>query len=123
MRPYIIDTYSAYDHANRNQAEILVSHNCACFGCYAVFPASNVVQWTDSTAWCPECEAFSTVIGDASGFMLDLNFLEAVHDHWIGPQEWLDELAAQTHAVATALYKPTSGAINQSIKRPWWKLW
>lgn len=32
------DTYSAHNHASRNQAEILNSNGCACFDCNAVFP-------------------------------------------------------------------------------------
>ena len=65
------DTYSTHDHANRNQTEILASNHCACFGCYAVFPASDVTRFTETTAWCPKCEAFSTVVGDASELPLD----------------------------------------------------
>ncbi|GFM70773.1 hypothetical protein PSCICL_17650 [Pseudomonas cichorii] len=60
------DTCSAHDHANNNQAEILVSSECACFGCYAVFPASDVTGWTDSTAWCPKCE-LGLVFGERNG--------------------------------------------------------
>ncbi|MCP1453436.1 hypothetical protein [Pseudomonas kilonensis] len=117
------DTYSAHDHANRNQAEILISNDCACFGCYAVFPASDVTRFTETTAWCPKCEAFSTVVGDASELPLDREFLEAVHDHWIGPQDWLDEMAAQTHAIATAVYTQTSTTMDEERVRPWWKFW
>lgn len=115
------DTYSAHDHANRNQKEILISNECACFGCYAEFPASEVTRFTETTAWCPKCEAFSTVIGDASELPLDREFLEAVHDHWIGPQDWLDEMAAETHAVATAAYRGTTMDVERA--RPWWKFW
>ena len=117
------DTYSAHDHANNNQAEILLSSECACFGCYAAFPAHEVTRWTGSTAWCPKCEAFGTLLWDASGLPLTREFLESVHDHWIGPQEWLDELAEQTHKIATALYKPVDGTADVRKSRPWWRFW
>ncbi|WP_397459072.1 hypothetical protein AB3464_04615 [Pseudomonas asplenii] len=118
------DTYEAHDHANRNQAEIENSNACACFGCYADFAASEVTRFTDTTAWCPRCEAWATVIGDASGLPLERAFLEAVHDHWIGDQEWLDEQTERTHNIAKALYeKPASAPIAVENSRPWWRFW
>ncbi|MGY2224977.1 hypothetical protein ACW9IK_20020 [Pseudomonas gingeri] len=118
------DTYTAYEHAKNNQAEIERSSTGACFGCYATFAAAEVTRCTNGTAWCPRCEAFGTVLGSASGLPLDPTFLEEVHDHWIGPQEWLDEQAARTHAIATALYEK-SGAHSADAKkaRPWWRFW
>ncbi|WP_416769539.1 hypothetical protein ACMGT0_20505 [Pseudomonas sp. RHF3.3-3] len=118
------DTYTAYEHANRNQAEIESSSTCACYGCYASFAASEVTRFTHTTAWCPRCEAWATVMGDASGLPLERDFLEAVHDHWIGPQEWLDEQAERTHLIAKALYeKPDSPPAAPAKTRPWWRLW
>lgn len=118
------DTFAAYEHANRNQGEIEQSGNCACFSCYSVFPATDVGKWTETTAWCPRCEAYGTVLGDRSGLPLEQEFLMAAHDHWIGPQEWLDTLAAETQLIAASRSRQLP--INASAtpkKNAWWKFW
>jgi hypothetical protein len=125
------DTYAAYDHSKNNQAEISRSLTCACFNCYAEFPANQVIKWTEQTAWCPSCEAYSTVLGDASGLPLERDFLNAVHDHWIGQQEEHDAMAAETHKQTLAALanrqNPSKRHITekgpQGNRSPWWKLW
>jgi len=47
-----------------------------------------------------------------------------VHDHWIGPQQWLDEQAARTQSIAAAVSQQPdieTGAFRK--KRSWWQLW
>lgn len=118
------DTYIAYEHANRNKDEVESSDTCACFSCYSAFPAVEVTKWTEHTAWCLRCEAYATVLGDASGLPLRRDFLEAVHDHWIGPQHWLDEQAARTQSIAAAVsLQPDIETGAPRKKRSWWKLW
>ncbi len=59
---------------------------CGCFYCLKTFPPSEIEQWTDepnggSTAICPKC-GIDAVIGDASGYELNDQFLFAMHHWW-----------------------------------------
>ncbi|NWA05390.1 hypothetical protein [Pseudomonas gingeri] len=44
------DTYTAYEHAKNNQAEIERSSTDACFGCYATFAAVEVTRCINGIA-------------------------------------------------------------------------
>ncbi|WP_301535143.1 hypothetical protein [Pseudomonas sp. CAN1] len=118
------DTFAAYDHANKNEQEIAQSSQCGCFSCYTTFPAADVKKWTDGTAWCPLCEAYRTVLGDKSGLLLTEEFLMAAHDHWIGPQQWLDALAVETQSIAASRSRKLPPDVRSAPKcLPWWKFW
>jgi hypothetical protein len=96
------DTHDAWSHANDNRAEIEAGGSCACFACYSTFGSIEVSKWSGDSAWCPKCESVCTVLSESSGLPLTHEYLEAVHNHWIGSQETLDEVAKETHARATA---------------------
>jgi len=99
------DAYQAWDHSNANRSAIEAGGDCACFGCFTSFDASEVRKWSGNAAWCPKCEAVCTVLVAQAGFPLSRSYLEAVHDHWIGPQDALDAAAEKTHATAIASLK------------------
>ncbi|NUQ35056.1 MAG: cytoplasmic protein [Planctomycetaceae bacterium] len=67
----------------KNRQEILSSRLCGCFSCLAIFPPDEVVDWTDDdqTAICPRCPVDS-VIGSASGFPIEKDFLAKMHKRW-----------------------------------------
>jgi hypothetical protein len=76
------------EHTKNNEQELLASDKCACLGCCAIFPASEVVEWTDEvhgvrpgqidrTAICPHC-GDALLIGDHGGYKLTQTFLEAM---------------------------------------------
>jgi hypothetical protein len=48
-----------------------------------VFPPSEIEDWTDDddTALCPKC-GIDSVIGSVSGYPIEREFLQKMHDHW-----------------------------------------
>ena len=60
---------------------MLASRCCGCFHCGAQFPPRSITAWVkdakEATAFCPQCD-IDAVIGDASGYPLDADFLEAM---------------------------------------------
>lgn len=79
------DLERAHRHSSRHRAEILRSAMCGCFCCLAVFPPSALAwfHWVDDdqTATCPRC-SIDSVIGDASGFPIDREFLARMEVRW-----------------------------------------
>lgn len=89
------DLLAAYRHASSNRAEIEGSAVCGCFYCIQTFAATEVIAWTGfdlsdiddpvamlaATALCPVCGSES-VIGDRSGFAINVNFLDLMHEAW-----------------------------------------
>jgi hypothetical protein len=74
---------AAHKHCSKHRKELEASTTCGCFHCLAEFPYSAIQQWTDNeqTALCPKCE-IDSVIGDASGFPVDRQFLTWMNEHW-----------------------------------------
>lgn len=89
------DLLDAYRHCTRNHAEIEASRTCGCFYCMQTFPPEEIVAWSGldvasmddpkaidaSTALCPRCGSES-VIGDRSGYPIDVHFLGEMHQAW-----------------------------------------
>jgi hypothetical protein len=77
------DHVKAHEHSRRNRAELQASHMCRCFYCFGIYPPSEITEWTDDgqTAICARCPVDS-VIGSASGYPIDAEFLKRMHDHW-----------------------------------------
>ncbi len=91
------DLLAAYRHSSRNQAEIEASKLCGCFNCIQTFPPEEIIAWggldaasfddpdalaaLNGTALCPRCGG-ETVIGDQSGFAIDLEFLREMNEAW-----------------------------------------
>jgi hypothetical protein len=92
----------AVAHSFKNRAEVERSEACACFHCFARFTPGEIRLWADSddhededpgalrddkarfkgtTVICPFCECDS-VIGSASGYLLDDAFLRALYYCW-----------------------------------------
>ena len=82
-----IDVEEAHKHAFHNQSEILESSICGCFSCVSIFEPGDITEWTDRTdereitALCPYCRT-NAVIGSASGYTIDNEFLEEMNKHW-----------------------------------------
>jgi hypothetical protein len=77
------DHLRAHRHSLGNRSEIEKSTTCGCFYCLTTFTPGEIKEWIDEnqTALCPKCEVDS-VIGSASGFPSNGDFLLRVHDHW-----------------------------------------
>ena len=81
--PYV----GAHEHSSNHREEIQRSELCGCFHCLAVFPPSLVSEWIDeindvgTTAMCPRC-GIDSVIGAASGFPVNADFLGAMRGYW-----------------------------------------
>lgn len=74
----------AHAAATCNREQIERSEKCGCFFCCSIFPATEVTSYVSAeepTAECPYCFTDS-VIGDASGFPLTKEFLQAMQERW-----------------------------------------
>jgi hypothetical protein len=84
----------AHRHCRAHRAELAASTDCGCFHCGRTFPPGEVVDWIDpapqiaaesgrrgQTALCPHC-GIDAVIGDAAGYPLTPEFLEAMRAQW-----------------------------------------
>lgn len=83
-----IDLERAHKHCIFNQPEIQRSSLCGCFSCIEVFKSDTVTDWVEegrgekpSTALCPHCD-IDSVIGDASGIPITVEFLRAMYERW-----------------------------------------
>ncbi len=74
---------SAHGHSSNHKKELLLSKKCGCFYCLMDFHYDKINEWVDddTTALCPEC-GIDAVIGDASGYSVEDDFLKAMHDYW-----------------------------------------
>lgn len=95
--PRAADLLAAHKCSIRHRAEILASQLCGCFHCLNRYTPAEITGWTDwpettplkrqdhqgDTALCPRC-GIDAVIGDASGFPVELPFLTAMHSRWFG---------------------------------------
>ena len=78
------DYDAAYRHTSHHRAELEASDRCGCFYCLAEFPAEEIERWLnegDGTAVCPRC-GVDSVIGSASGFPINRDFLSGMHHRW-----------------------------------------
>jgi hypothetical protein len=77
----------AHKHSSHHRAELERSDTCGCFYCLAIFPTAQISEWTDevsgagTTAICPRC-GIDSVIGAASGFPIQLDFLSRMKVYW-----------------------------------------
>lgn len=81
--PYV----KAHKHSEF-QSEILKSEICGCFYCLKTFTPDRIDEWYgektneyEPLAQCPEC-SIDSVIGSASGFPIELQFLKQMKDFW-----------------------------------------
>jgi hypothetical protein len=90
----MIDLEDAHRHSSNHRAEIEASTRCGCFFCLEIFPPDEVSAWgadpdaedwqtaEGTTALCPRCGS-ECVIGDASGYAIDPQFLNNMHRAWV----------------------------------------
>lgn len=73
----------AHKHSNWHRNELRDSELCGCFYCTDIFDYKNIQDWVDDgdTALCPSC-GIDSVIGSASGYPVNKEFLEAMKKHW-----------------------------------------
>jgi len=70
-----------------NRKSIEASVKAGCFYCLNIYHADEVVDWLDeqyeqqTSAICPRCKA-GAVIGDASGFPIEEDFLRKMNVRW-----------------------------------------
>lgn len=78
------DLERAHQHSSHHRAELMRSV-CGCFHCLETFEFDLIRQWTDNnnTALCPFC-SIDAVIGSASGYPIDANFLGVMQTRWFG---------------------------------------
>jgi len=78
-----LDLDAAHRHCYKSRREAMTSKICGCFHCLAIFPPCEIEQWLDDgqTAMCPKCGTDS-VIGSASGFSIDEQFLRSMNQRW-----------------------------------------
>jgi hypothetical protein len=77
------DHVSAHEWSSYHRETLKESNVCGCFYCLEVFPPSEIEHWTDDddTAICPKC-GIDSVIGSASEYPIEREFLRKMHDHW-----------------------------------------
>jgi hypothetical protein len=78
----------AHKHSHNHRAEIEASELCGCFYCCSTFKPSAIDIWIDEndagigqTAMCPRCP-IDSVIGSASGFPIEVEFLKEMKRYW-----------------------------------------
>lgn len=73
----------AHQHSSKHRPEILKSDLCGCFYCEKTFESTEIQDWIDDhqTALCPRC-GIDSVIGSASGFPINKEFLHEMCEHW-----------------------------------------
>lgn len=78
-----MDILEAHKHSIRHRQEIEASQKCGCFFCMEIYGPDAITEWVDdaNTALCPKC-SIDSVIGDASGFPIDTDFLKRMNQHW-----------------------------------------
>lgn len=89
------DLLAAHRHISDNRAEVEASSVCGCIQCLELFEPSEIVAYggldmadfadpqalARGTAICPRCGSES-VIGDKSGYEINPNFLNRMHQAW-----------------------------------------
>lgn len=77
------DLELAHKLSSHNRQEIAKSEACGCFYCLAVFGPSEIEEWVDNddTALCPRC-GIDSVLGSASGFPIEKEFLRRMKVRW-----------------------------------------
>lgn len=85
----------AHSNSSNHRKEIEVSVLCGCFYCLETFEPSEITEWVDwpmdtleelklsagTTALCPRC-GIDSVIGSASGYPINAEFLSTMRRHW-----------------------------------------
>ena len=78
-----VDIVSAHTGSDHHRDELRRSAECGCFYCLGIYPPDLIDEWVDDgqTALCPEC-GIDSVIGSASGYPIETDFLQRMREHW-----------------------------------------
>lgn len=82
--------FLAHKHSSYHRAELKKSELCGCFYCLHCFQSTEIHSWldkwdgVDQTALCPKC-GIDSVIGSASGYPIEQEFLETMKAYWFSP--------------------------------------
>ena len=93
------DYFRAHEHSSNHREELSRSALCGCFYCLETFGPGEIAEWTDerdgvgTCALCPRC-GIDAVIGSASGFPVNAEFLRQMHERWFGGAFIWDEESA-----------------------------
>jgi hypothetical protein len=83
--PLKCSVHKAHQHSNNNAQELFASKICGCFECLTIYSPKAITDWLrdsrDRTAFCPHCDT-DTVLGDASGYPITREFLDAMNKAW-----------------------------------------
>lgn len=79
------DVIEAHKHSSRHREKLEKDGNCGCFYCLEIFHPNDIESWADDddTAICPHC-GIDSVIGESSGFDLNIDFLGRMKEYWFG---------------------------------------
>jgi hypothetical protein len=81
------DLQAAHKARIFHREQIISSEWCGCFYCLKIFKPDAITNWTDmkdgvgTTAFCPHC-GIDSVIGSASGYPIELDFLRRMRRYW-----------------------------------------
>ena len=81
------DLEEANKHTLFHREELMQSETCGCFQCGAIFKPDEIKEWeyekkgVGTTALCPNC-GMDTVVGSASGYPINEDFLTQMHQRW-----------------------------------------
>lgn len=80
-----MDEVKAHRYSNNNREILDKSARCGCFYCLNIYSPHKIIAWTDNgeTAICPYC-GIDSIIGDASGVLLSMEFLTTMYKTWFG---------------------------------------
>lgn len=77
------DHITAHRWSSFHHSTLMKSDACGCFYCLEIFAPETIEDWTDDedTALRPKC-GIDSVIGSASGYPIEREFLVKMHDYW-----------------------------------------
>lgn len=105
----------AKNHSLDNEVEILNSDNCGCYFCRSIFSAREITDWDyedgHTQALCPKC-GMASVIGDASGFPIEKEFLKEMNLRYYGP----DYIRSHPEAATVYLDRYFGGKVTHNAK-------
>jgi len=100
------DIIATHRYSSNHRESVLASEVCGCFYCLSIFSPSEIEEWIDAredetdinktgqTALCPHC-GIDSVIGSASGYPVDRQFLKKMNDYWFQRTVTIEQAAAQ----------------------------
>lgn len=79
------DIIRAHKYSSNHKSSLIKDKQCGCFYCLKIFSPKEISSWTedanDNTALCPYC-GIDSVIGESSGFPINVNFLKKMKSYW-----------------------------------------